>query len=444
MKFLLLLLGFILVVPSTFCAQKHYAEIITLTQSEEKMYNDLFAYTPRFPKVCGTPKDSPINPHVFVANAGSGAWMLGVPVGSRKASRQFFVPEIPKVLVANGAPGGRIHVGVSGLINKETQEVRDDSMKSIISFIDACLDQGMYVLLMYDSCSARNPNKEDLQLLFKVWDDICYKMRNKSYRLSMAPFIEWHGWEKSSKDERVSKFKCLQKRCEEIFRRYNPNRIYAYKGIGSSRVNSTPWRFLNLGCDDINPYFILSGSAASLGTTRHSCLWYDWNINKEHTNQEIKDEIFNFFLPALKFREKYNVAIYIDHWTAPVEGNEESSIDVDKRIAELKNSRTRRAKINLQILLRKIDRAKRKHQVFVLKKFKLSQSKAFIDYVSKLIKNNGIGGAFFPHTFDYFWDRKNQKPAIFPKDSPQYNAQEIIKKSWGKSKLWKPGTPIWH
>jgi hypothetical protein len=237
------------------------------------------------------------------------------------------------------------------------------------------------------------------------------------------------------------KFKCMQKRATEIFRRYNPTRILAYKGLVSSRVNGNAWSFLNLREKGLNPYFVISGSAASFGTAHHSMRWIDWDINEKYTNAQIKEEIFNFFLPALKIQQKYDVAIYIDHWTAIVHGDEKATVDMDERIEHLKKAHRIRGRQKKE--LGKLLKAKEEGQTVVVRKYKLSQSVAFINYVVQIMQNNGIGGAFYPHTFDSFWDREKNQPADWPLGSPEYKAQQIIKSSWGKSKVWKPGTPIW-
>jgi hypothetical protein len=420
----------------------NYAETMTLSAAEQALYDSsLFAYKPRFPAQPGKPPDAPIDPHVFVANAGTGAWMLGRPAGSRKKSRLLFRPEIAKILAENGCPGGRIHIGVTDVMDPKTGEVKKEAMESIMAFTDACLNEGMYVLLMYQCYAERNPDAEGMQTLFRLWDEMSYKMRNKSHRLAMCPFIEWHGWEKQPPEEWRPKFKCMQKRCTKIFRRYNPTRIVAYKGMASSRVNGNAWQFLNLDKKNVNPYFVLSGSAASFGTAHHSTKWIDWDINKQYTNQQIKDETFNFFLPALKIQKKYNVAIYIDHWTALAYGDEKATLDMDERIAQIK--KMHRIRGRQQRELRKLLKAKAEGRTVVVRKYKLSQSEAFINYVTKIMQNNGLGGAFYPHTFDCFWDRKTDQPADWPVDSPEYKAQQIIKNSWGKSKLWKQGNAIW-
>jgi len=303
----------------------------------------------------------------------------------------------------------------------------------------------MYIVMMVEIIKGKKPSARDLELHYKIWDKICYEMRNKSHRLAIVPFIEWHGWEDEPEQEKRKKFRGLQKKCTEIFRKYNPTRILGYKGMGSSRLNGPPWGFLELDKGIKNPYYILCGSASSLGTAHHSRMWLDWGINKQYTQQQIKDEIYNFFKPAFEFRDKYGSAIFVDHWTAPVEGDEGTSIDVGKRIAELKSSRTNRAKKDLAKLYKMKDKAEYKGQEFVIPKYKLSQSEAFINYVSELIRKNGIGGAFQPRAVDYFWDDDTASPRRPAPGTSEYRAQQTFKKMWGPcGRTWQKGMELFH
>jgi hypothetical protein len=380
----------------------------------------------------GHPPDNPIKPQTFVENIGAGAWIITRGPLSQKKSRPLFNPKIPEILVAAGCHGGRLHAGISDQLDQEHMTIPPETLKYIHEAVDSCLKAGMNIVMMVEIIKERDPSDKDMELQYKIWDRICYEMRNKSHRLAMAPFIEWHGWEKEPEPAKSKKFKEMQKRCTKIFRKYNPTRIIAYKGMASSRLNGPPWDFLELDKKKPdNPFFIVCGSAASLGTAHHSRKWLDWGINKNYTQDDMKKEISDFFKPALLFRKKYGVAIFVDHWTALVEGDETTSVDVDKRIAELKKSKMNRAKKDLVKLLRNKAKTEKKGQKFELRKYKLSQSIAFIKYVSELIIKNGLGGAFQPHTVDYFWNPSTKSKLNPQKGTPEYKAREIIMQSWG-------------
>jgi len=396
-------------------------------------------------KSCKQPPDKPIDPHTFVANIGSGAWLITRSPLSQKKSRPAFSPQIPKILTSNGCPGGRVHIAISDVVDKKNMCLKPETLKYIHQIADDFLASGMYIVMMIEIIKGKNPTARDMELQYKIWDQISYEVRNKSHRLALSPFIEWHGWEKAPYKEKWQKFEDMQHKCTEIFRKYNPTRILAYKGMGSSRLNGPPWKFLHLEKGIANPYFILCGSASSLGTAHHSKKFLDWNINEQYSNEEIKKEIFDFFKPALDFREKYGTAIFVDHWTAPVQGDELSSENLEQKIAKLKNSRKGRSEKTLKKILRDKEKAEKKGKEFVLRKYKLSQSKAFISYVSKLIRKNAMGGAFMPHTIQIFWDKDKLTPIIPAENSPEYIAQQIIKSSWGKSDhVWKKGDKIFH
>lgn len=392
----------------------------------------------------GHPPDAPIPPQEFVANIGSGAWIITRgPLSARKA-RTLFNTKIPKILAANGCRGGRLHIGISDQIDKDGMTIPPETLKYINDAVDSCLDAGMHIVMMVEIIKGREPSEKEMELQYKIWDRVCYEMRNKSHRLAMAPFIEWHGWEKEPQPEKLKKFKELQRRCTQIFRKYNPTRIIAYKGMASSRLNGPPWGFLELDKKKpANPYFILCASAASLGTAHHSRKWADWGINKQYSQEEIKNEIFGFFKPALDFREKYGVAIFVDHWNAPLV--DPPKLTVEEYIANLKKSKTEHAKKALSKILRDKAKAEKKGKTFEIIRYSLEQSKAFVSYVSGLIRGNRLGGAFHPHTVEYFWNRTTLSELKPTPGSPDAKAQDIIKKSWGKcDRPWKKGDPYFH
>ena len=376
------------------------------------------------------PPDKPIMPQEFAAEMGSGAWLiLRGPLSAKKA-RPAYNPEIPKILKKNGCPGGRLHIGISDQLDLEKMEIPPETLKFIHEAVDGFLAEGMYLLMMVEIVKGKNLSERDLQLQYKIWDKICFEMKDKSHRLAMAPFIEWHGWEKESKEDCLKKFNKLQARCTHIFRKYNPTRILGYKGIASSRVNGTPWECLDIPYGDKSPYYLVCGSAASLGTAHHSQKWKDWGINEKYTDEEMKKEIYNFIKPALLYREKTGTAVVIDHWTAGLHSN---NIDGKFDLEAMGKSKRAADKREYAKLMRYKAKAEKKGKVFAPRKYSLDQRIAFAEYVGNIVKDNGLGAAGEPHIIDIFWDIRKNIPIVPAKGSVAYKRQEAARAVWGKS-----------
>jgi len=248
------------------------------------------------------PPDPPIKPTQFTAEMGSGAWIImRGPLSSKKA-RPTYHPGIPKILKANGCTGGRLHMGISDQIDTKNMVIPPETLKFIHETVDGFLAEDMYLMMM-------------------------------------------------------KKLNHLQSTSTRIFRKHNPTRIFGYKGMASSRLNGPPWEKLQIPYGDQSPYYVVCGSAASLGTARHSQKWKDWGIFKNYTEEEIKKEIEDFVKPALEYSKKTGTPVMIDHWTA---GLHTDNVNGEIDLEAMKNSRSSRERKNYDKIMGDKTRAEKR------------------------------------------------------------------------------------
>jgi hypothetical protein len=192
----------------------------------------------------------------------------------------------------------------------------------------------------------------------EVWKQCSEAFKDKSYLFAMAPFIECHifdgafpakrsdvvphfeylvkefPWLKGAKDQKEA-LNLLYHEFTRIYRKHNPQRVMGYKpyGVGGLRefpaggkgkegikVYSLPGvddKVFSVGADSLDfPFGDDSGTSyqiAIMPMSHTEVAYYDWNINKEHTNEEIIEISLQKPNMAKLWRKQRGVEIFNDH-----------------------------------------------------------------------------------------------------------------------------------
>jgi hypothetical protein len=207
------------------------------------------------------------------------------------------------------------------------------------------------------------------------WEQLCQRLAVKSHRLAMCPVIECHLFEPEWMDFRdqlnvddympwlpkgassIEAYRSYLAECTRIFRKYNPTRIIGHKGYVSSSNKGVPEsayrqymsqsqlaalesqgkgrKKLKKGGHD-DPEALLPNSSDALNwpiggdpapgsglptyyiaiiTTSHpSGPWWDWDVNKEFSNEEILEGAALNYKFIDKWRTKTGIEVFSDHW----------------------------------------------------------------------------------------------------------------------------------
>jgi hypothetical protein len=324
---------------------------------------------------------APITPRQWTEAGGIGAWMIfdwadtgrGV-----KVTRQAFAS-----MKSIGITCGRLHMADSKnvCIEPGTHRLKDSVLQRIGDCIDFATEQNMAVMLQFGFDDRENrakvmgkdlaARKEGITSIWNkyitVWEQCSVAFKDKSYLFAMAPFIECHSfdgvfddrnkgpgaysllikdfpWIEGAKDklELLLRFNHLLTR---IYRKHNPKRIMGYKGMGRG---APPIGVKNLYLKSLGrpllttkkgqPEFPLTFPFGDDPDTTYQMAimpmshterqYWDWDINKERTNEEILEDAR--FLPravALWSKES-GISVFNDHgfWVHGKEGRTKLSV----------------------------------------------------------------------------------------------------------------------
>ncbi|MGB0861481.1 MAG: T9SS type A sorting domain-containing protein [Saprospiraceae bacterium] len=275
-----------------------------------------------------SPPDAAITSNDFVENLGSGTWaIMNIPKGG-VGSRTEYHPDLPYLLKKNGSNGIRLHINLSqGDIydhSLSNPTLHPDALIEIHKIVDGFLAQGMYVLFQVDVVNSplftvQGAGQLVEQQFEAVWTHLCTEMKNKSHRLAMAPFIEFHGWSNLARPDAYIEYNRLLQSARDILRVDNPTRIMGVKAYKAARIYNTEWTNLNLPFGETSKdYTVLLGSGASLPAS--STIFPGWEDFSEAspiaTRQQMIDGVLTYFDEAKAYSDNNNYNIIIDHWDA--------------------------------------------------------------------------------------------------------------------------------
>jgi hypothetical protein len=285
-------------------------------------------------------------------------------------------PELFDNLYSLGVRNVRLHMSkgntpCSSVIDPETWELRPATVKRMSTFIDLATSRGITVMLQF----GLGQSLEDLEgfditeyedkevmgvaghikIRERVWEHASRIFKDKSYLLAMCPFIEPHLWQtvypSTSGKGRARKNRgyLLEKEFPwlkgakhggealnllydhfcRIFRKYNPKRIMGFKGngVGGPKIpmygkGGSPRHDLTM--DDVKlpmihmdyPYGDDTDTTYQIAVvpmSHNQKRFYDWNVNKHYTNEQIIK--YSEIMPnaVARWRAQTGIEIYNDH-----------------------------------------------------------------------------------------------------------------------------------
>lgn len=158
---------------------------------------------------------------------------MNIPKGN-VGSRTEYHPDLPYLLKRNGSNGIRLHINLSqGEIydhSLSNPTIASDALAEIHKIVDGFLAQDMYVLFQVELVSGQlftvqGAGQVIEQQFEAVWTHLCTEMQNKSHRLAMSPFIEFHGWSNLPRADAYVEYNRLIQSTRNILRIDNPTRI---------------------------------------------------------------------------------------------------------------------------------------------------------------------------------------------------------------------------
>jgi len=311
----------------------------------------------------------PLTSRQWAAGAGMGGWYIFDWSGGERANRPRWDTAIPRLLKSYGITGGRMHLSdVFGVCcTPDTMHLDEKCMKVITNAVDEFMAQDMYIMFQMNfafrhEVAQKNSDVEALNKLglqksperqklldslvnyvtrrverhFSIWHQLCNAWKGKPDRLAMGPWIECHlfdGWWEYRYEMGITEtypwlntssvytaLENMQNIFVDIMRKYHPTRLVGYKARGAAKLGNRPLHKHPLN----NHYHFPYGSnpkdkyqVAIIAYPYVKGPWYDWNVNKQYTNERIlqlafdEDKAWQF---AKSWSESNDIGVFCDHW----------------------------------------------------------------------------------------------------------------------------------
>jgi hypothetical protein len=302
-------------------------------------------------------------------------------------------------------------------MDPKTHRLQPPIMKRIEDFIDLATERNMAVMMQFGLQKETRAIKRDekyagkdnaqkraeriilaIRRHLEVWKQCSEEFKNKSYLFAMAPFIECHifdgafpakrsdstphfdylvkefPWLKGAKDQKEA-LNLLYHEFTRIYREHNPQRVMGYKPYGVGGIRDFPAggkgkegvklyslpgvgdKVYSVGADFLDfPFGDDSGTThqiAIMPMPHTEVAYYDWNINKEHSNKDIIEISLRKPRIAKLWRKKTGIEIFNDHgyWRASKASSEKAINHSKKKGKEIRTYTNEQAAEGLKNIL---------------------------------------------------------------------------------------------